>query len=72
MFGGESDGTAGTLMTGSTAASSLPSAVAAAAMEVEDEEDARRLLGRVREEQKVGVRRTHLVKSVRGGTRSQR
>ena len=57
MFGGESDGTVGTLMTGSTATSSLPSAVAAASMEVEDEEDAKRLLGRLREEHKVGARR---------------
>lgn len=54
MFGGESDGTVGTLMTGSTVASSLPSAAAAAAMEAEDEGDAKRLIGRLREEQKVG------------------
>lgn len=55
MFGGESDVTVGTLMTGSTVASSLPSAAAVAAMEAEDEGDAKQLIGRLREEQKVGV-----------------
>lgn len=49
---GESDGTVATLVTGSTA-SSLPSAAAVAAIEVEDEEGGKRLIGRLREEQKV-------------------